>query len=90
MVAEWRTSGPAVGYSGGAMSDRRGQGAGPERPSGNPGRGVSPARIFLIQQGTVSAEAIFVDEMLSRWLKAGDVKMVPLDRHPGWEGRFAD
>ena len=50
---------------------------------------LSAARIFLIRQDAGSAEAIFVDEMLSRGLKAGDVKMDPLDRHPGWEDRFA-
>jgi hypothetical protein len=49
---------------------------------------LSPARIFHIQPDLASAEDVFVKEMLSRGLKAGDVKMVPLDRHPGWEKRF--
>jgi GH3 auxin-responsive promoter len=50
---------------------------------------LSGARIFQIRQEAVSAEAIFVNEMLSRGFKAGDVKMNPLDRRLGWESRFS-
>ena len=49
---------------------------------------LSQARLFHIHRNSVSAEAVFIEEMLSRGLKSGDVKMVPLDRQLGWEQRF--
>jgi hypothetical protein len=50
---------------------------------------LSGSRVFQIHRGAVSAEAVFQREMLSRGLKLGDIKMMPLDRQPGWEERFS-
>jgi len=49
----------------------------------------SPRRgFFKISHDSVSAEAIYEQEMLSRSLKAGDIKPVPLDCKSGWKRRF--
>jgi len=49
---------------------------------------LSPARVFQIRQNSKSAEAVFLDEMHSRGIKYGDVKLSLLDRESGWEQRF--
>ena len=49
---------------------------------------LSQARLFHIHQNSISAATVFTQEMFSRGLKPGDVKMVPLDRQLGWEQRF--
>lgn len=49
---------------------------------------LARARVFQISHDSVSAEAIYEQEMLSRGLKAGDIKPVPLDCKSGWERRF--
>lgn len=49
---------------------------------------LARARVFQISHDFVSAEAIYEQEMLSRGLKAGDIKPVPLDCKSGWERRF--
>ena len=49
---------------------------------------LSEARVFHINRGALSAETIFQQEMLSRGIELGDIKMVPLDQQPGWERRF--
>jgi hypothetical protein len=49
---------------------------------------LSQARLFHIHHNSISAATVFTQEMLSRGLRPGDVKMVPLDRQLGWEQRF--
>jgi hypothetical protein len=49
---------------------------------------LSQARLFHIYRNSTSAEAVFLEEMRSRGLKTGGVKMTPLDCHPDWERRF--
>jgi hypothetical protein len=49
---------------------------------------LTRARLFMIRGNPRSAEQIFQQEMLSRGLKFGDIKLVPLDRQLGWEHRF--
>jgi hypothetical protein len=49
---------------------------------------LSHARLFHIGRNSVCSETVFEQEMLSRGLKAGDIKAVPLDRECGWERRF--
>jgi hypothetical protein len=57
---------------------------------------LSHARLFVIEadSASASAEAIYQGQMLSRGIKAGDIKPMPLDSHSGWErlfhGCFAD
>lgn len=50
---------------------------------------LSAARVFCILQNSKPAGSIFLEEMHSRGIKIGDVKMSSLDAQPGWEGRFA-
>jgi hypothetical protein len=50
---------------------------------------LSRARVFRIGRDTNRAEAIFEREMLSRGIKAGDIKALPLDCRYGWEHRFS-
>lgn len=54
---------------------------------------LAPARLFLIDQGATSPEELFQRRMMSRGIKAGDIKPAPLDSRPGWEqcfsGKFA-
>ena len=50
---------------------------------------LSEARVFQIKRGALSAETIFQQEMLSRGIKLGDIKMVPLDHQPVWERHFS-
>ena len=49
---------------------------------------LSEARLYQIQQDTVSAGEIFHRQMSARGIKAGAVKPVPLECHLGWEGCF--
>lgn len=49
---------------------------------------LSEARLFHIDQNSISAATLFTQEMFSRGQKPGDVKMVPLDHQLGWEHRF--
>ncbi len=49
---------------------------------------LSPARVFQIDHGSECSESAFETEMLSRGLKAGDIKPAPLDSKSGWERRF--
>lgn len=49
---------------------------------------LSHARVFHIS-GAKSAESVFLDEMCSRGLKRGDIKMAALDCCTGWEQKFA-
>jgi hypothetical protein len=46
------------------------------------------ARLFAVRQNTASAEEVFQRQMLSRGMKAGDIKPLPLDCHSGWERLF--
>jgi hypothetical protein len=50
---------------------------------------LAGARIFQINRGALSAEAVFHRQMLSRGIKLGDIKMGILDSQPGWEERFS-
>jgi len=49
---------------------------------------LSGARIFQINRGSLSSETVFQQEMLSRGMKLGDIKMGALDCQSGWEQRF--
>lgn len=49
---------------------------------------LSRARIFQIDRGSLSSEAVFQQEMASRGIKLGDIKMCALDGQTGWEQRF--
>jgi hypothetical protein len=49
---------------------------------------LNRARLFHIQPAACSSEAVFLRAMHARGVKPGDVKMLSLDRCPGWEQRF--
>ena len=49
---------------------------------------LAPARVFQIRRGLKSAEAVYLEEMHSRGMKQGDIKLASLDRQSGWELRF--
>ncbi len=51
-------------------------------------RQLGKLRIFLIEDDTTSAAFAFQQEMMSRGVKVGDIKPVPLDNRTGWERRF--
>jgi hypothetical protein len=50
---------------------------------------LSEARVFQINRGALSSETVFHQEMLSRGIKPGDIKMGPLDYQSGWEQHFS-
>ena len=50
---------------------------------------LSQARVFQIHHNSECARTVFEQEMLSRGLKAGDIKAAPLDSKSGWEQRFS-
>jgi hypothetical protein len=49
---------------------------------------LSRPRLFHIQQDSNSPESVFLQEICSRGIKLGDVKLSPIDPHFGWEKRF--
>jgi hypothetical protein len=50
---------------------------------------LGPAGLFQISRKTSSPEAVFQQVMVSRGVKLGDVKMVPLDSHTEWAHLFS-
>lgn len=50
---------------------------------------LAQARVFQIDHDSERAETVFEREMISRGLKAGDIKPLPLDCKSGWEHRFS-
>jgi len=49
---------------------------------------LSESRIFQINRDALSAATVFQQEMLSRGIKLGNIKMGSLDGRPVWDQRF--
>jgi hypothetical protein len=49
---------------------------------------LSESRIFQINPDELSAATVFQQEMLSRGIKLGNIKMRSLDCQPVWDQRF--
>jgi hypothetical protein len=50
---------------------------------------LSESRVFQIIRNGLSSEAVFQQEMLSRGIKLGNIKMRALDYKSGWEQHFS-
>jgi hypothetical protein len=50
---------------------------------------LSESRVFQIIRNGLSSETVFQQEMLSRGIKLGDIKMRALDYKSGWEQHFS-
>jgi len=50
---------------------------------------LAEARVFLINRGERPSEAVFQQQMLSRGIKLGDIKMGILDCRSNWEQHFS-
>ena len=50
---------------------------------------LSESKVFQIIRNGLSSETVFQQEMLSRGIKLGNIKINALDYKPGWEQRFS-
>ncbi len=49
---------------------------------------LAACRVFLLDPAGPDGATCYHDEMLSRGLKLGEIKLAPLDSRSGWEARF--